>query len=315
MAASHPTTVQLTPSYLADRLAGELAEVTGHRWHHQRTRLAGGGLSSASLIDWRVLPLRNPGGDPDRTDPGGPGPADFAFTPWLEHLPYLRGILGAIPAPLHAVRLMALGPGAVSAPHRDPKYALNRGFVRLHIPITTQPGAVLVIDGEDHRWQPGELWYGDFSREHLVRNTGDTTRIHAVIDALLTRELVTLFPARCHVMLLADDVLLNRRTFSGSIHRQTSSTQLDLPSGFTDFDHDDALGGPVQPAQLDAGPERATLAVAGRRFALVEVAAQEYRFAGWSEQRTIQLTVAGPLLHSRLGRDHQQRRLTAADCR
>ncbi|MFF0451184.1 hypothetical protein ACFYT4_33205 [Streptomyces sp. NPDC004609] len=59
-----------------------------------------------------------------------------------------------IPAPLNAVRLMALGPGAVSKAHCDPKYRLDRGLVRLHIPIVTDPQAVLVLDGVEQptRW-------------------------------------------------------------------------------------------------------------------------------------------------------------------
>jgi hypothetical protein len=136
--------VRLTHSFDADRLAGELAAVLGHRWQQQRIHAPGGGVGTAADIDWRVLPLRSPGGDAQRTDPGGPGPVDFAPTPWAARLPYLREILAGIPAPLHAVRLMALGPGAVSQPHCDPKYALHRGFVRLHIPIVTHPEAVLL---------------------------------------------------------------------------------------------------------------------------------------------------------------------------
>jgi aspartate beta-hydroxylase len=311
MFRSHPAAVRLAPEYDAIRLAAELSTVSGHRWQRQRTRLLRGAVSAATSIDWRVLPLRSPGGDPYRTDPGGPGPAGYVFTPWLDQLAYLRGILGALPSPLHAVRLMALGPGAACAPHRDPKYALNRGFVRLHIPITTDPGAVLVLDGEEHRWRPGQLWYGDFSREHLVRNTGDNVRVHAVIDALLTPELVTLFPARWHAMLLDGDVLLNRHTFPATARHPAPPVCIELPQGFTDFDEDDPFGGPVRTAELVTDPGRATLTVDGRTYALIEVAAQEFRFAGWSEQRTIQLTAHGSLLHGRHGRDHRQHQLAA----
>ncbi|MFE2971549.1 aspartyl/asparaginyl beta-hydroxylase domain-containing protein [Streptomyces sp. NPDC059340] len=145
----------LTPAFDADRLAHELAAVTAHEWQRQRTHYAAGRIGPDTPTDWRVLPLRSPGGDPTRTDPGGPGPDHYAATRWLDQMPYLREILDEIPAPLNAVRLLALGPGAASQPHRDPKYALERGMVRLHIPIVTHPGAVLVLDGTEHRWQPG----------------------------------------------------------------------------------------------------------------------------------------------------------------
>ncbi|WP_406088157.1 aspartyl/asparaginyl beta-hydroxylase domain-containing protein [Streptomyces virginiae] len=60
--------------------------------------------------------------------------------------------------------------------------------------MTTNPDAVLYLDGTEHTWQPGEFWYGDCSREHAVRNLGTTTRVHAVIDVLFTIELAALFP-------------------------------------------------------------------------------------------------------------------------
>ncbi|MFG2484871.1 aspartyl/asparaginyl beta-hydroxylase domain-containing protein [Streptomyces virginiae] len=96
---------------------------------------------------------------------------------------------------LNAARLMARGPGAVGERHRDPRYSLARGCVHLHIPLTTDPDAVLYLDGTERTWQPGEFWYGDFSREHAVRKFGTTTRVHAVIDVLFTIELGALFPS------------------------------------------------------------------------------------------------------------------------
>jgi len=187
--------VRLTGEVDAERLRTELTTVTGHRWSPQRIRRPDGGIGPAAEVDWRVLPVRSPGGDPDRTDPGGPGPVDYQSTMWLDQLPYLREILDSIPAPLNAVRLMALGPGAVSHAHSDPKYSLERGFVRLHLPIVTHPDAILILDGVEHCWEPGGLWFGDFSRVHQVRNAGPVIRIHAVIDALLTEPLAMLFPS------------------------------------------------------------------------------------------------------------------------
>ncbi|MEU8966124.1 aspartyl/asparaginyl beta-hydroxylase domain-containing protein [Streptomyces sp. NPDC048491] len=154
---------QLSPVFDHDKLAAELAAVTAHTWNPQRIHTYGGKVGQAAAIDWRVLPLRSLGGDPERTDPGGPGPQTFAATHWLDQLPYLGQILDSLPAPLNAARLMALGPGAVSNPHSDPKYRLDRGIVRLHLPVITDPGAVLVLDGVEHCWQPGTFWYGDFS--------------------------------------------------------------------------------------------------------------------------------------------------------
>lgn len=79
--------VQLSPVFDSVRLAAELAAVTAHTWNVQRTHTYGGQVGLPAAIDWRVLPLRSLGGDPERTDPGGPGPLPFASTHWLSQLP------------------------------------------------------------------------------------------------------------------------------------------------------------------------------------------------------------------------------------
>ncbi len=305
--------VRLARSFDADRLASELAEVISHRWAPQRIQAPGGGVGAATAIDWRVLPLRSPGGDPDRTDPGGPGPVDFAPTEWLERLPYLREILESIPAPLNAVRLMALGPGASCRPHSDPKYTLHRGLMRLHIPLITHPGAVLVLDGVEHCWAAGQFWYGDFSREHMVHNTGPAVRVHAVIDALLTRELAEMFPADWQTALNDGDALFNRPTPPPTRCAVVLPYAAALPSGFTDFDHDRPLDGPLQSWQVIKADRQVTLIADGRVLALAPVGPPgEYRFAGWSEQRTLRVAADGVLLRVRRGRATQERHLPAA---
>ncbi|MFE4082894.1 aspartyl/asparaginyl beta-hydroxylase domain-containing protein [Streptomyces sp. YIM B13502] len=309
---------QLTPAFdlNASLLADELAAVTSHTWNVQRTHTYGGQVGKPAAIDWRVLPLRSLSGDPDRTDPGGPGPKPFAPTRWLDQLPHLAEILGSIPTPLNAVRLMALGPGAVAEAHCDPKYRLDRGMVRLHIPIVTTPDAVLVLDGVEHCWQPGTLWYGDFSREHQVRNTSRTvTRIHVVIDALLTAELATWFPDSWRELFTHGEVLLNRPAPAGT-PAWPAALPYDalLPSGFADFDAPTPLDGSPLPARLDhAAGDVLTLTVAGRPFALVPVGdSGEWRFSGWSEQRTLQPDDHGGLvLRVRRGRALADRHVPA----
>lgn len=304
--------VQLEPTFDADRLARELSQVTDHHWQPQRIHAPGGGVGAASTIDWRVLPLRSPGGDSDRTDPGGPGPSGFAPTVWLQRLPYLRDILDDVPAPLNTVRLMALGPGAASQPHSDPKYALHRGMVRLHLPLVSNPGAVLVLDGVEHRWQPGQLWYGDFSRQHLVRNTGPAPRVHTVIDALLTLELADWFPPAWRTALREGDVLFNRTIPPPVPCPVPLPYVMMLPQGFSDFDHDQPLDGPLRSGQITAGETgQCVLTAGGRTFALAPVGGGEYRFAGWSEQRTLQLADDGVVLRVRCGWALQERHIAA----
>lgn len=309
--AAFAAAVQLTPVFDAERLSQELAALAGRHWPLQRIHTPGGGLGDPATTDWRVLPLRSPGGDPMRTDPGGPGPDDYTATHHLRQVPYLKSILDRIPAPLHAVRLMALGPGAACAPHSDPKYRLDRGFARLHLPLATHPGAVLVLDGVKHCWQPGALWWGDFSRTHHVSNTGPATRVHTVIDVLLTEELTTWFPPEWRGALAGDDVLLNHfplATTAPTIPPHTAA----VPHGFTDFDHDQPWDGPLRAVQLHRADGHLMLTTTDRRFALSHLRDNEYRFAGWSEQRTLQLLPTGLILRARRGNTCTQRHLPAA---
>lgn len=308
---------QLRPVFDSGRLAAELAAVTAHTWNVQRTHTHGGQVGRPAAIDWRVLPLRSLGGDPERTDPGGPGPQPFKATRWLDQLPHLAQILDTVPAPLNAVRLMALGPGAVSKAHCDPKYRLDRGIVRLHIPIVTTDDAVLVLDGVEHCWQPGTCWYGDFSREHLVRNTSQTmTRVHVVIDALLTADLAAWFPDSWQDLLNHGEVLLNH-TVPAETPAWPAGLPYEalLPSRFADFDAAAPLDGSLIPARIDHRGDVLALTIAGRDFALVPVDdTGEFRFSGWSEQRTLQPNRDGDglTLRVRRGRALADRHVTAA---
>ncbi|MFI8281364.1 aspartyl/asparaginyl beta-hydroxylase domain-containing protein [Streptomyces sp. NPDC085929] len=308
-----PAAACLNRSLDVARLAADLAQVTGHTWDLQQGRAPGGLLGTVTDIDWRVLPLIAPNGDADRTDPGGPGPDTYAPTGWLDRMPYLAEVLAAIPAPLNAARLMALGPNAVGERHSDPKYSLARGCARLHIPLTTNPDAVLYLDGTEHTWQPAEFWYGDFSREHAVRNLGTTTRVHAVIDTLFTIELAALFPLAWQEQLADADALINHptpldRTIPAGLPRT-----LHLPAGFTDFSRDQPLDGDPTTAELDHTADHLTLTTAERTFALLPAGPGEWRFSAWSEARTLAPTPdGGAVLHARHGRTHTHRTLTAA---
>lgn len=295
-----PAAVRLTLSFDPARLAADLSAVNRHTW--QRQQVSGyGGLGQRTELDWRVLPLRSIAGDPARTDPGGPGPADFASTPWLAHVPYLAEVLNVLPGPVCAARLMALGPGTATRTHSDPKYAPERGFVRLHLPIVTNPGAVLTLDGTEHRWQPGQLWCGQFARPHAVRNDGAATRIHLVTDMLISAGLVELFPEPLRPALLAR-ALFTRQTRSGAA---PADRVVELPESFTDFSRDDVitrLAGSA-PARITTGGAGGRLTSAdGRAFALVHLGDGEFRFVGWSQQRTLHVRHEAVTLRTRTGR-------------
>jgi hypothetical protein len=116
-------------------------------------------------------------------------------TPALGRAPYLAGILSELDCPKLMVRLLTLPPGADIGEHNDAGSNFQFGSLRLHVPIVTHPDVVMVIGGERVHWEPGELWWGDFSRPHWLRNDSNVTRVHMVIDVQLNDMVLSLFPA------------------------------------------------------------------------------------------------------------------------
>jgi aspartate beta-hydroxylase len=288
--------VRLLPAIDVDRLLADLKTARDHRWDEQSS-FVNGKVSRWAEQDWRVLSVRSPGGDKTRTDPGGPGSAEFADTEWLEHMPYVREILRSIPGPLYAVRFMDLGPGVVGYPHSDPKFSPDWGMARLHVPVTTHEEAVLDLDGQIHRWQPGEFWFGDFSRKHQIQNTGREHRVHLVIDVLVTAELATLFPADWAGYFSAE-VLYNRAAVATTdAERDAARCSFDAPAHLLEIEVFGSLTGAQPQARFSIENTGTGLAVRSPQnhlFPLAALGGHEYRLVGWSEERTITTKLDGP---------------------
>lgn len=93
---------------------------------------------------------------------------------------------------LRLVRFMMLEPGGVIKKHSDS--FLSERIVRLHVPIYTSDDVEFFLDDIRCNWQPGELWYGDFSKPHYGINKGFETRVHLVVDVTVNESLISLFP-------------------------------------------------------------------------------------------------------------------------
>jgi hypothetical protein len=143
--------------------------------------------------DWTGLTLYAPGGG--RPDVADPVLHPYAPTPALERAPYLARLLDELPAPKLLTRLLTLPPGSDIGEHSDAGSTFGFGSLRLHVPIVTHEQVVMVVGGDRMRWRPGELWWGDFSRPHWLRNDSEVTRVHLVVDVEVTDEIVALFPA------------------------------------------------------------------------------------------------------------------------
>jgi Aspartyl/Asparaginyl beta-hydroxylase len=296
--AGLPPVAQLAPHFDVQRLHADLQQLQARRWKDIRT-IAGDGLGNyVTKLDWRTIPLRSIGGDGERGDAGGPGLQGYANTPWLSDMPYLAEVLAAIPAPIGSARLMALGPGASSPVHSDTKIGFPWGSVRLHVPIVTTPEATLLIAEQRHYWAPGSLWYADFTRSHMVENTGHQTRVHLVFDAFVTSELLDLFPAEFQTAAVREcSVLLRPEVPLQPEQVDVLRCSFDLPASFRSWDEPDGAFLRDQekvPACVDRYASGLALHLDGSpAFRLIHVGSGEFRFAGWTTERTLQISPNG----------------------
>ncbi|MDH6117069.1 hypothetical protein ABH930_000488 [Kitasatospora sp. GAS204A] len=279
----------------------ELADVAPGTWS-KILIMTGEGLGApATQSDWRTIPLRSIGGAQSRTDPGGPDLEDFADTAWLDRLPSLREVIAALPQPVRSVRLMALGPGARSPLHSDTKWNLPWGVARLHVPLVTVPEATLSIGGEDHCWAAGQLWYADFTRGHTVQNTGAATRVHLVVDVEVSGELLGLLPPVFQRPEHVEGYLFSKPAVQLTMDPAELACRFEVPGAFLSWEEldgsflEDTSSVEVSTAEVDG---RLVLSVQGKpRFGLVHVGGDEFRWSGWTTERTIQLKLDDPQPH------------------
>lgn len=290
------TTVRLSPEYDVAKLQEALLVLGGQRYFPQRT-YSEGKITETLTDGWRILPLRSPGGDPNRTDPGGPGLVDYADTPSLAEVPYLASIMAGLNTQLRAVRLMSLEAGATVEEHRDYPYGLPVGWVRLHAPIVTNDGAVLVVGGVENRWRPGGLYYADFGLPHSVRNTGDTARVHLVLDCFVTAGLLAQFPADFRAGLDEAETMLVRPARPIEHPRLQGFTgPIPVPAAFvatyeqapTIAEFEDSAAADTKGHLRIDEEGRLVLAIDdGLESALVHIGGDEFRFLCWTEERTL----------------------------
>src|SRR5215470_2875247 len=88
-----PGAVMLRDDLNTERLKADLVELSDSEFWALQRSFEDGAVGEESDVDWKVLSLRAPGGDIQRTDPGGPGRDGFADTPLMAKAPYLSQIL------------------------------------------------------------------------------------------------------------------------------------------------------------------------------------------------------------------------------
>lgn len=89
-----------------------------------------------------------------------------------------------------------LEPGAVLHPHRDLTGASLNNRLRFHIPVITNDSVDFQVSRKRVVMRPGELWCLDTSYLHSVENKSDTTRVHIIIECIVTEKITALLPPR-----------------------------------------------------------------------------------------------------------------------
>lgn len=121
---------------------------------------------------------------------------DLFQTNRLAEFPVLRSMLEGLFGleNVAMVNVYNLAPQSRQDAHRDQSGNLLFGISRVHMPLQTNPGAVLEVKARPYRLQPGEVWSLDTSAPHAALNGGDEDRIHVVVDVKRSRRTRAYFP-------------------------------------------------------------------------------------------------------------------------
>jgi hypothetical protein len=128
---------------------------------------------------WWTASLMNHSGDPHDVVIGDGRPRP---TTLLEEMPVTGAFLAGLGLDLMYVRLARLEPHSYLWEHRDYTELRSTGRHRLHIPLVTNPSAVLVTAGARVHLAAGALWRLTPAQAHGVRNATGPDRLHLIAD-------------------------------------------------------------------------------------------------------------------------------------
>ncbi|MEU7340387.1 aspartyl/asparaginyl beta-hydroxylase domain-containing protein [Streptomyces sp. NPDC007074] len=128
---------------------------------------------------WWTTSLMNHSGDPHDVVIGDGRPQRTSL---LEEMPATGRFLDSLGLDFMYVRLARLEAHSYLWEHRDYAELRETGRHRLHIPLVTNPSAVLVTAGARVHMAAGALWRLTPSQAHGVCNTTGPARIHLIAD-------------------------------------------------------------------------------------------------------------------------------------
>lgn len=117
------------------------------------------------------------------------------FNPFLQdkrfqvELPTLTDFYSQIPDLLN-LRLNCIGPGSGLSEHEEEVFLAGEKRLRLrfHLPVITNPGARISLDGETFHFMEGNIYFFNNGCVHGAWNEGGTDRYHLVWDVILTNK-------------------------------------------------------------------------------------------------------------------------------
>ena len=165
--------------------------------------------------EWTGIALNSMGGK-DSVFPSAAGMDHYQETENLKRTPYFKYVLDDLKCPKEVVRILFLPPGGYIKDHFDFHTSFQFGLLRLHIPIITHPDVIFMIDGQRMIWNAGELWFGDFSKVHSVKNDSPLVRVHMVIDVQINDFVLGLFPEDYVARRSAEGISLTREPMPAS---------------------------------------------------------------------------------------------------
>ncbi|MGW2282865.1 aspartyl/asparaginyl beta-hydroxylase domain-containing protein [Streptomyces sp. NPDC001770] len=141
-----------------------------------RGRVAYGEYQSGG---WWTASLMNHSGDPLDVVIGDGRPRP---TTLLDRMPATARFLASLGLDFMYVRLARLEAHSYLWEHRDYAELSGRGRHRLHVPLVTNPSAVLVTAGARVHMAAGSVWRLTPSQAHGVRNMTGPDRLHLIAD-------------------------------------------------------------------------------------------------------------------------------------
>lgn len=137
---------------------------------------------------WKTVALYNQNGDPLINDLVDCRPVPTAV---LSELPAIREYLEHCPYSLMWARILRMEPGTYLWEHTDYGDLQDTPRLRLHVPLITNPEALMVFDEEAVHMQSGYLWKLDPKRaRHAAYNGGTESRTHLIMDCYVDQPLL-----------------------------------------------------------------------------------------------------------------------------